>query len=158
MFFEHKALYPTKGIVPEAEYTIPFAQADVKRKGKDVTIVATAMMVQKSLKAAKRLEEEGINVEIIDPRTLVPLDKTSILESVKKTSRLVIVDEDYERCGFASEVAAIVADELFDSLEAPIKRVCTPNVPIPFAPVLEKTVIADEQKIIKTVKDVMEIQ
>ena len=155
MFFEHKSLYPTKGIVPEAEYTIPFGQAEVKRKGKDVTIVATAMMVQKSLKAAKQLETEGIDVEIVDPRTLVPLDKGSILDSVKKTSRLLIVDEDYERCGFASEVAAIVADELFDSLDAPIKRVCTPNVPIPFAPVLEKTIIPDEQKIIKSVHDIM---
>jgi pyruvate dehydrogenase E1 component beta subunit len=155
LFFEHKALYPTKGMVPEAEYSIPFGQAEVKRKGKDVTIVATAMMVQKSLKAAKQLETEGIDVEIVDPRTLVPLDKNSILDSVKKTSRLVIVDEDYERCGFASEVAAIVADEIFDSLDAPIKRVCTPNVPIPFAPILEKAVIADEQKIIRTVKEVV---
>jgi pyruvate/2-oxoglutarate/acetoin dehydrogenase E1 component len=156
MFFEHKGLYPTKGPVPEAAYTIPFGQADIKRKGRDVTIVATAMMVQKSLKAAKQLEAEGIDAEIVDPRTLVPLDKKAILDSVRKTSRLIVVDEDYERCGFASEVSAIVADEAFDVLDGPIKRVTTPNVPIPFAPVLEKTVIPNEEKIIEAVKDLVE--
>ena len=155
MFFEHKGLYPTKGPVPEAEYTIPFGQTEIKRKGKDVTIVATAMMVQKSLKAAEQLQSEGINVEILDPRTLVPLDKKTIIESVKKTSRLVIVDEDYERCGFASEISAIVADEAFDLLDGPIKRVATPNVPIPFAPVLEKAVIPSEDKIVEAVKQVV---
>jgi len=155
MFFEHKGLYPTKGPVPEAEYAIPFGQTEIKRKGKDVTIVATAMMVQKSLKAAEQLQSEGINVEILDPRTLVPLDKKTIIESVKKTSRLVIVDEDYERCGFASEISAIVADEAFDLLDGPIKRVATPNVPIPFAPVLEKAVIPSEDKIVEAVKQVV---
>jgi len=155
IFLEHKGLYPTKGSVPEAEYTIPFGQAEIKRKGNDVTIVATAMMLQKSLKAAKQLEAEGIDVEIVDPRTLVPLDKKTILDSVRRTSRLVIVDEDYERCGFASEVSAIVADEGFDILDGPIKRVSTPTVPIPFAPVLEKTVIPNEERIIETVKDVV---
>jgi pyruvate/2-oxoglutarate/acetoin dehydrogenase E1 component len=155
MFFEHKGLYPTKGPVPENEYEIPFGQAEVKRKGADVTIVATAMMVQKSLNAAKQLESQGIDVEIIDPRTLVPLDRKAILDSVRKTSRLVIVDEDYERCSFAAEVAAIVADEAFDSLDAPIKRVSTPTIPIPFAPILENAVIPNEQRIIETVKQVI---
>ena len=155
MFFEHKGLYPTKGPVPEAEYTIPFGQAQIKRRGKDVTIVATAMMIEKSLKAATQLEAEGIEAEIIDPRTLMPLDKETVLHSVRKTSRLVIVDEDYERCGFASEVSAIVADEGFDLLDGPIKRITTPNVPIPFAPVLEKTVIPSEEKIIEAVKDLV---
>jgi pyruvate/2-oxoglutarate/acetoin dehydrogenase E1 component len=155
MFFEHKGLYPIKGPVAEAEYTVPFGQAEIKREGKDVTIVATAMMLQKSLRAAKQLEGEGIEVEIVDPRTLVPLDKKTILDSVRKTSRLVIVDEDYERCGFASEVAAIVADEAFDVLDEPIKRVSTPNVPIPFAPVLENAVIPSEQRIIETVRDLV---
>jgi pyruvate/2-oxoglutarate/acetoin dehydrogenase E1 component len=155
MFFEHKGLYPMKGPVAEAEYTVPFGQAEIKRKGKDVTIVATAMMLQKSLKAAKQLEAEGIEVEIVDPRTLVPLDKKTILDSVRKTSRLVIVDEDYERCGFASEIAAIVADEAFDVLDEPIKRVSTPNVPIPFAPVLENAVIPSEQRIVETVRDLV---
>jgi pyruvate/2-oxoglutarate/acetoin dehydrogenase E1 component len=155
MFFEHKGLYPVKGSVPEGEYTVPFGQAEIKRNGKDATIVATAMMLQKSLKAAKQLEEEGIEVEIVDPRTLVPLDKKTILDSVRKTSRLVIVDEDYERCGFASEVAAIVADEAFDVLDQPIKRVSTPNVPIPFAPVLENAVLPSEQRIVETVRDLV---
>ena len=155
MFFEHKVLYPFKGPVPEGEYLIPFGQADVKRTGKDVTIVATAMMVHKALEAAKKLESEGIQVEIIDPRTIVPLDKKTILESVKKTRKLVVVDEDYERCGFASEVAAIVASEGFEYLNAPIQRVATPNVPIPFAPILEKHVLPDENKIIKAVKKIV---
>ena len=155
MFFEHKGLYPTKGPVPVAEYTVPFGQAEIKRKGKDVTIVATAMMLQKAMKAANQLEANGIEVEVIDPRTLVPLDKKTILDSVRKTSRLVIVDEDYERCGFASEISAIVADEAFDVLDAPIKRISTPTVPIPFAPVLEKTIIPDEQKITETVKAIV---
>ena len=155
MFFEHKVLYPFKGPVPEGEYLIPFGQADVKRTGKDVTIVATAMMVHKALEAAKKLEAEGIQAEIIDPRTIVPLDKKTILESVKKTGKLVVVDEDYERCGFASEVAAIVASEGFEYLNAPIQRVATPNVPIPFAPVLEKRVLPDENKIIKAVKKIV---
>jgi pyruvate dehydrogenase E1 component beta subunit len=155
MFFEHKGLYPTKGPVQETEYTIPFGQAEIRRKGKDVTIVATAMMLQKSLKAANQLETEGIDAEVVDPRTLVPLDKRTILDSVCKTSRLVIVDEDYERCGFASEISAIVADEAFDRLDGPIKRVTTPNVPIPFAPVLERAVVPDEEKIIEAVRGVV---
>jgi pyruvate dehydrogenase E1 component beta subunit len=155
VFFEHKLLYSYKGSVPQESYTIPFGEAEIKSKGGDVTVVATGLMVHKSLNAAKELEKEGIYLDIIDPRTLVPLDKRTILESVKKTSRLVIVDEDYERCGFASEVAAFVSDEAFGYLDAPIKRVTTPNVPIPFSPALEKLVIPNEQKIIKAVKEVM---
>ncbi|MFB0522787.1 MAG: alpha-ketoacid dehydrogenase subunit beta, partial [Candidatus Bathyarchaeia archaeon] len=116
MFFEHKVLYDVKGSVPEKPYTIPFGKADVKRRGDDVTVVATARMVHVALSAAEKLEGSGIGVEVIDPRTIVPLDKDTIINSVKKTSRIVIVDEDYERCGFASEVAAIVSDEAFDYL------------------------------------------
>jgi len=152
MFFEHKMLLSTKGPVPNGDYVIPFGQAEVKRSGEDVTIVATAWMVQKALEAAKKLEIEGIKAEVVDPRTLVPLDKKAILDSVKKTGKVVVVDEDYERCGFASEVAAIIADEAFDYLDAPIKRVATPTVPIPYSPVLEKYVLPDENKIIKAVK------
>jgi len=152
MYFEHKGLYTLKGPVPEGECDIPFGQAAVKRS--DVTIVAVAAMVHKALDEANRLESEGAHVEVIDPRTLVPLDKKTILDSVRKTGRLVVVDEDYERCRFAAEVAAIVADEAFDHLDAPIKRVTTPNVPIPFAPILEKHVLPDEDKIVKAVKEV----
>ena len=143
MFFEHKLLYPMKGPVPEDRYLIPFGQADIKKTGNDVTIVATGMMVHKALEAAKQLEADGVSAEIIDPRTLVPLDKKTILESVKKTGRLVVVDEDYERCGFAAEVAAIVASEAFDYLDAPIRRIATPNVPIPYSKVLEKRILPD---------------
>lgn len=152
MFFEHKLLYPIKGQVPEDEYMIPFGEAEVKRAGKDVTVVATAFMVHEAFTAAAKLQADGIEVEIVDPRTLVPLDKRTILNSVKKTGRLVIVDEDYERCGLAAEVAAIVAEEGLDYLEAPIRRVATPNVPIPYAPNLEKRVLPDPQKIIDAVK------
>ena len=155
MVFEHKVLYPMKGPVPEGRYLIPFGQADIKKAGEDVTIVATALMVHKALEAAKQLEADGISAEIVDPRTLVPLDKQTILDSVKKTGRLVVVDEDYERCGFAAEVAAIVASEAFDYLDAPIKRVATPNVPIPYSPVLEKRVLPDESKILKAVKEIL---
>lgn len=112
-------------------------------------------MVSKALEAARKLEDEKISVEVIDPRTVIPLDKDAILSSVKKTGRLVIVDEDYERCGFASEVASIVASEAFYDLDAPIKKVATPNVPIPFSPALEKFVIPDTERIVKAVREVV---
>jgi pyruvate/2-oxoglutarate/acetoin dehydrogenase E1 component len=156
MFFEHKGLYTSaKGPVPEEPYTVPFGKADIKRAGKHVTVVATSLMVQKTLNAAQKLEREGISLEIVDPRTIVPLDKKTILESVRKTSKLMIVDEDYERCGFASEIAAIVAEEGLFYLDCPIKRVATPNVPIPYSPTLEKAVIPDEDRIIKAVKEIV---
>jgi pyruvate dehydrogenase E1 component beta subunit len=155
IFFEHKQLYGIKGPVPEEPYTIPLGKADVKREGKDVTVVAAAYMVHEALKAAEKLEKEGISVEVIDPRTLVPLDKETILASVKKTGRLVIADEDYDRCGFASWVASIVADEAFGSLKAPIKRVTTPNVPIPFSPPLEDEILPNATKIENAVKSIV---
>ncbi|MEM3061633.1 MAG: alpha-ketoacid dehydrogenase subunit beta [Candidatus Bathyarchaeia archaeon] len=155
IFFEHKLLYQIKGNVPEEEYLIPFGKADIKLEGKDVTIVATALMVHKALSAAEKLKNDGVSIEIIDPRTIVPLDKEAIIRSVKKTGRLIVVDEDYERCGFASEVMAIVASEAFDYLDAPLKRVSTPNVPIPYSPVLEKEIIPSEQRIIEAIKSVL---
>jgi len=155
VFFEHKLLYAYKGFVPEEPYTIPFGEAEIKKEGNDVTIVATGIMVHKAVNVAKMFEKEGTSLEIVDPRTLVPLDKKTIIDSVKKTSRLVIVDEDHERCGFAAEIAAIVSDEAFGYLDAPIKRVVTPNVPIPFSPDLEKLVIPSEDKIIKAVREVV---
>jgi pyruvate/2-oxoglutarate/acetoin dehydrogenase E1 component len=154
LFCEHKMLYDMEGEVPEEAYVIPFGRANVKRQGKDVTIVAVGTMVHKALIAASKLEEEGISIEVIDPRTIVPLDKETILESVRKTSRLVVVDEDYEQCGFAAEVAAIVADDGFSYLDAPIKRVATPSVPIPFSPVLESYVIPNEDAIVRAVKQI----
>jgi len=155
VFCEHKLLYPIVGPVPEEDYTIPFGVADLKREGTDVTIIATLYMVHKSLNAAEALQKEGINVEVVDPRTLVPLDKETILNSVKKTGRVVIVTEDCKTAGVSAEIAAIIAEEALDYLDAPIKRVTTPDVPIPFSPSLEQYVIPDEKRIVKAVKEVV---
>jgi pyruvate dehydrogenase E1 component beta subunit len=156
MFFEHKALYDKKlGMVPDEPYEIPLGKADVKRNGGDVTVVATAMMVHRALDAAEQLQKEGVSAEIIDPRTLVPLDKATIFNSVKKTGRIVIVDEDYERCGFAAEVSALIAEHGFDLLDAPIMRVATRNIPIPFNPALEDFVIPNTERIKSAIKKVM---
>jgi pyruvate dehydrogenase E1 component beta subunit len=155
MFFEHKLLYPVKGPVPEEPYTIPLGKADVKREGSDVTVIGLALTVHQALEAADILAKEGISVEVIDPRTIVPFDKEAILKSVRKTGKVVIVDEDYDRCGFASWVAAIIADEAFEYLDAPIKRVTTPNIPIPFSPPLEKHILPSTEKIIRAVETVV---
>jgi pyruvate/2-oxoglutarate/acetoin dehydrogenase E1 component len=154
-FCEHKLLYPVEGGVPEEEYTIPFGVADVKRKGSDVTVVATLYMVHKALNAAATLEEEGVNAEVIDPRTLTPLDKKTIIDSVKKTGRLVIVSEDCKTAGVSAEIASVVAEEAIDYLDAPIKRVTGADTPIPFSPPLEQYVIPNEKAIIKAVKEVV---
>jgi pyruvate/2-oxoglutarate/acetoin dehydrogenase E1 component len=155
MFFEHKLLYPIKGEVPEEDYTIPFGAADVKMKGEDATIFATLYMVHKALAVAQELRKQGISVEVIDPRTLVPLDKQAIIKSVKKTGRIVIVTEDCKTAGVSAEIAAIVAEEALDYLDAPIKRVAEPDTPIPFSPPLEQFVIPNEKTIIKAVKEVL---
>ena len=154
-FCEHKLLYPIEDEVPEEEYTIPFGVADIKREGADVTIVATLYMVHKALNAAKQLEKEGIDAEVFDPRTLTPLDKQAIIKSVKKTGRLVIVSEDCKTAGVSAEIAAMVAEEAIDYLDAPIKRVAEPDTPIPFSPPLEQYVIPDEKAIMKAVKKVV---
>jgi pyruvate/2-oxoglutarate/acetoin dehydrogenase E1 component len=154
-FCEHKLLYPVEGDVPEEEYSIPFGVADVKKEGADVTIVATLYMVHKALNAAKQLEKEGVDAEVVDPRTLTPLDKEAIIRSVKKTGRLVIVSEDCKTAGVSAEIAAIVAEEAIDYLDAPIKRVAEPDTPIPFSPPLEQYVIPDEKAIIRAVKKVV---
>jgi pyruvate dehydrogenase E1 component beta subunit len=154
-FCEHKLLYPIEGEVPKEEYTIPFELADIKREGTDATIVATLYMVHKALNAAKELEEEGLSVEVVDPRTLTPIDKKTILKSVKKTGRLVIVSEDCKTAGVSAEIAAIVAEEAIDYLDSPIKRVAEPDTPIPFSPPLEQCIIPNEKAIIKAVKEVV---
>jgi pyruvate dehydrogenase E1 component beta subunit len=154
-FCEHKLLYPIEDEVPEEEYTIPFGVADIKREGADVTIVATLYMVHKALNAAKQLEKEGIDAEVVDPRTLTPLDKQAIIKSVKKTGRLVIVSEDCKTAGVSAEIAAMVTEEAIDYLDAPIKRVAEPDTPIPFSPPLEQYVIPDEKAIMKAVKKVV---
>jgi len=156
MYFEHKVLLlgGIKGEVPEEEYTIPFGKADVKREGSDVTVVAIGLMVHRALAAAAKLQEKGISIEVIDPRTVVPLDKQAILDSVKKTSKLVIMDEEPKTGSVAAEISAIVAEEAFDLLDAPIKRVCVPDTPIPFSSVLEKFWMPDEEDLIKAVTEV----
>ena len=154
-FVEHKLLYPVKGMIPEDDYVVPFGMADVKREGLDVTIVATLFMVHKALAAAEQLREEGISVEVVDPRTLTPLDRPAIVKSVKKTGRLVVVSEDCRTAGVSAEIAAVVAEEALDYLDAPIKRVAEPDTPIPFSPALEKSVIPDERSIVKAVKEIV---
>jgi pyruvate/2-oxoglutarate/acetoin dehydrogenase E1 component len=154
-FCEHKMLYPVEGDVPEEECLIPFGVADVKKEGSDATVVATLFMVHKALAAAGSLEKEGISVEVVDPRTLTPLDKRTIVDSVKKTGRIVIVSEDCKTAGVSAEIAAVVAEEAIDYLDAPIKRVTAPDTPIPFSPPLEQFVIPNEKAIIKAVKEVV---
>lgn len=155
IFMEHKAIYFIDGEVPEEAYTIPLGQADIKREGQDVTVVATGRMVHLSLDVAEKLSSEGISIEVVDPRTLSPLDEETILESVKKTSRLVIVHEEVKFAGSGAEIAAIVAEKAFDYLDAPIIRVGAPFTPVPFSPVLEKEFIPNEDKIIQAIKTVM---
>jgi pyruvate/2-oxoglutarate/acetoin dehydrogenase E1 component len=140
-FIEHKLLYNQKGPVPEESYTIPLGLAEVKREGDDVSIVATSLAVWRALDAAEELAAMGVSAEVIDPRTLFPLNLDTILESVKKTGRLVLAHEAVERGGFGAEVAAQVGSLAFDYLDAPIQRVAAPSVPMPFAPGLEKRVM-----------------
>jgi pyruvate dehydrogenase E1 component beta subunit len=155
LFCEHKLLYPMEGEVPEEEYTVPFGTADIKKEGSDVTIVATLYMVHLALRAAEVLEKQGVNVEVVDPRTLTPLDKQAIIRSVKKTGRIVIVSEDCKTAGVSDEIAASVAEEALDYLDAPIKRLAEPDTPIPFSPTLEQYVIPNEKSIVRAVKEVL---
>lgn len=154
IFFQNLALTLSglKGQVPTDEYTIPLGEAEIKKEGSDVTVVAIANMVHVALSAAERLQKENISIEVIDPRSLVPLDKNKIIESVKKTEKLIIIDEEPKTGSAASEIAAIVAEEALEYLDAPIKRVCAPNTPVPFSPPLEKYWIPDENNLIDTVK------
>lgn len=156
IFYEHKLCYKTTSDVPEELYSIPLGKADVKREGSDVTIVATAIMVHKALEAAAKLEEQGISVEVIDPRTLVPLDTKTIIESVKKTGRLVVVHEAVKRGGFGGEIASTIAEsEAFDYLDAPIMRLGGKAVPIPYNPELEKSAIPGVDDIVAAVKETL---
>jgi len=157
VFLYHKMLLLSSSTsqIPDEEYTIPLGKADIKREGSDVTVVAIALMVHRALAAADKLQEKGISIEVIDPRTLVPLDKQAIIDSVKKTGKLVIMDEEPKTASAASEIAAIVAEEAFDFLDAPIKRVCAPDTPIPFSPVLEKFWMPDEEDLIKAITEII---
>src|SRR5437762_12763428 len=155
--FESSRLMGRKGPVPEEDYAIPFGQADVKREGSDVTVVALAWLVHEALAAAEELAKEGISVEIVDPRTLVPLDAGTIRQSVQKTGRLVIADEAGPTAGFSAEIAAIVTEDAatFARLKVPPKRVCALQVPIPYSPVLESAVFPDRNRISAGIREVL---
>lgn len=152
VFVEHKKLYAMKGPVPEDYYTIPFGRAEIKRTGKDVTLVATHEMVNRALRIADGCAKEGIDLEIIDLRTLRPLDKETILDSVRKTGRLIVADEGPVTCGIHAEIAALVSEEAIQYLQAPILRVGSPDTPVPFSPPLEQIYIPDEEDIVAAVR------
>jgi pyruvate dehydrogenase E1 component beta subunit len=155
--FESGRLMTRKGEVPDGDYTIPLGKADVKREGSDVTVVALAWLVHEALAAAETLAAEGVSVEVVDPRTLVPLDAETIRKSVQKTGRLVVADEAGPTAGFSAEVAAVVTEDAatFARLKAPVKRVCALQVPIPYSPVLENYVFPDRDRIIAGVRAVL---
>ena len=152
VFIESGVLYRTKGPVPDGEYVVPLGQSDVKRTGNDVTIVAVSRTVPEALAAATKLEEQGVTAEVVDLRTIQPLDLTTILGSVKKTGRLIIVSDDVKCGGIGSEIAARVVEEAFDTLDAPILRIASPDMPIPFSPTLEQAYMPSAQKIIESAK------
>jgi len=152
IFFEHKQLYEVSGVVPEEEYTVPLGQADVKREGADVTLVTYSFMVTKSLAAAEELAKDGIDVEVVDLRTVDPIDEETILTSVRKTHRVIVVQEVWRKCSVSSEIAAIIAEKALDYLDQPILRVTADDVPNPFSPVLEEYVLPSEEKIIECVR------
>ncbi|MFX1473727.1 MAG: alpha-ketoacid dehydrogenase subunit beta, partial [Promethearchaeota archaeon] len=152
MFFEHKLVYDRKEEVPDEEYLIPFGEAKVRREGTDVTVWGTFFMVHKALEAAEELAKEGISVEVIDPRTLVPLDKKTLIDSVKKTGRLVLVTEETRTGATTAEISAMVQEEAFDWLDAPIKRVNAPDTPVPFSPTLEQYFIPDNKRIAEAIR------
>jgi pyruvate/2-oxoglutarate/acetoin dehydrogenase E1 component len=157
VFIEHKSLYNFKGVVPEEEYLIPLGDARIVREGKDLTIVAMSRMVDLASKAATVLEEEGISAEVIDPRTIVPLDRQKITDSIKKTGRLVVIDESPSSCSFAAELLAIAVEDCFDELRAIPERICSLSVPNPFSPVLENQMIPSVERIVSEVHEVMKM-
>ena len=152
VFIEDKLSWPIKGWVPVEDYVIPLGVADVKRIGTDITLIATSSMVQVALEAAELLAKEGIQAEVVDPRTTVPLDKETILKSVMKTNRAIVIDEGYQQYGVTAEIAAIISDEAFDYLDAPVKRMGAMNVPVPFSPVLEDLTVPTAAAVVKMVK------
>jgi acetoin:2,6-dichlorophenolindophenol oxidoreductase subunit beta len=152
VFFEDKMMFRLKGPVPAEDYTIPLGAADIKREGDDITIVATSSMVQVALSAAKMLEEYDISAEVIDPRTLWPLDEQTLINSAKKTSHVIVVDEGYGRYGATAELASVIAEGAFFDLEAPVKRMGAMHVPIPFSPPLEDATVPTEKSVFEAAK------
>jgi pyruvate dehydrogenase E1 component beta subunit len=155
IFFEDKMMYRMTGRVPEEGYTIPLGQADIKREGQDITIVATSSMVHIALKAADQLAGQGVSAEVIDPRTLYPLDTETLISSAKKTSRALVVDEAYRRYGITGEIASVIAEGAFYYLDAPVRRIAALDVPIPFSPALEDLTIPNEEVVVKTALELM---
>jgi pyruvate/2-oxoglutarate/acetoin dehydrogenase E1 component len=152
IFFEDKMMFRLKGPVPVEDYTIPFGVADIKREGEDITIVATSSMVQVALGAATLLEEIGISAEVVDPRTTWPLDEKTLIESAKKTSRAIVLDEGYEKYGVTAEIASVIATGAFYDLDAPVKRIGAMHVPIPFSPPLEDATIPTEKSVFEAAR------
>lgn len=155
LFFEHIQLYNIPGEIPESEYLIPIGKAEVKKEGKDLTLIGTSIAVIKCLEIAEELKKENIDIEVIDPRTLVPLDFETILNSIKKTGRAIVVYPGYRNNGTGAEIAARIADEAFEFLDAPIKRVASVDVPIPFSPNLEKKAMLKKEEIKKTIYELL---
>jgi acetoin:2,6-dichlorophenolindophenol oxidoreductase subunit beta len=152
VFFEDKMMYKIKGPVPDGDYTVALGVADIKRVGKDITLVSTSSMVQVALGAASMLEEVGISAEVVDPRTLWPLDEKTLIDSAKKTSRAIILDEGYERYGVTAELASVIATGAFYDLDAPVKRMGAMHVPIPFSPPLEDVTVPTEQTVFEAAR------
>ncbi|HOK79792.1 MAG TPA: alpha-ketoacid dehydrogenase subunit beta [bacterium] len=169
MIFEHKLLYGAKGArsepgsidasseIPDEEYLIPIGKGTVRRQGTDITIVATLLMMHRACEAAEIVEKEGISVEVIDPRSLVPFDWEIVKQSIAKTGRLIIVEESPRRGGIGAEIAATVAEEMLDFLVAPVKRIAAPDTPAPFSPVMEKFYVPDTVRIVQAIKEMMSI-
>jgi pyruvate dehydrogenase E1 component beta subunit len=148
-------MYQEKAPVPEEEYLVPFGQANVLREGRDVSIIATSSMVQVASAAADTLAAEGISAEVIDPRTLVPLDEDTILDSVKKTSRAIVIDEGHQRYGVTAEIASLIADKAFYYLDAPVQRMGAMDVPIPFSPVLEDLTVPTPETVVERARSIV---
>jgi pyruvate dehydrogenase E1 component beta subunit len=157
LFLEHKALYGSKGPVPEEEYSIPFGKAVVRREGSDVTLFAVSLMVIRAMEAAEILAKQGISAEVIDPRTVAPLDEEAILKSIAKTGRLAIVDEAYSNSGFAAEIAALAAEKALDQLDAPVRRICSLPAPHAFSPTLDQHIQPSVERIVKEVTELMRL-
>ena len=155
VIFEDKLMFQEKGPVPEGEYTIPFGEADIKRIGTDITLIGTSSMVQVALDAAERLEAHGIDAEVVDPRTTSPLDEATLVESVKKTGRCIVIDEGHNRYGVTAELASVVADQAFWWLDAPVKRLGAMDVPIPFSPVLEDLTVPTPDMVVATARELV---
>lgn len=156
ILFEHKMLYNIIGDVPEEDYELKFGKGEVKKEGKDITVVSFSFLVNRALKVAEKLEKENISAEVIDPIWLAPLDEEIILNSLKKTGKILIIDEDNPRCNMATDVAALIATKGFDYLDAPVKILTPPNAPVAYAPILEDNYMISEEKIEKAIKEILD--